>query len=382
MTGRPRTLMVLAAIGVATSGAASCNVIVGAGDYVVDAAAADGSGAEASGDAAGSAAADGPDDRSTQESSSPSKDGGGPREAAAEASMVEASLPDAPADAPMMIVVPEAGLTDVQQLVASCVYSVSCDPFFFATTISDCIAQDYLQATPALSCLATIDGCAAFTACRHVSYATLAECPGTGAAAHCDAATNRAINCLDQANGTVRDCAKLGGTCATYADSTGTMVADCMVVPSCTETDTLLHCSGDSVYQCINGSGFGEHCSATSSTCATVGGDTNCYLNAAACNAPGYACSGSTLDWCTSGGQRFTLDCARAGLSCETDDAGNGDCVSTTASPSCTDACAADGKTIVACVGGAAMNIDCTQYGFTQCTTATDNSGTLYAYCQ
>ena len=382
MRGRARALAGVATLGVATSGVASCNFIVGAGDYVVDAGATD-----AAGDSAGVGSVDALADRSTQDALGQPVEGGAHGDSSAGSSM-DGATRDAVApgdalalDAPM-IIVPEAGLTDMQQLVASCVYAVSCDPYFFATTISDCISQDYLQSTPALACLATIDGCAAFTACRHVAYASLSECPNPGAAAHCDTTSNRAINCLDQANGTVRDCASLGGTCGTYLDGQGNTVADCLVVPSCSETDTQLHCSGDSVYQCINGSGFGEHCSASSSTCATVGSDTSCFLDAPACTAAGYSCAGTTLNWCTTGGQRLTLSCARAGLGCETDDAGNGGCVAPAASSTCVDGCAADGVTIVACVGGAPMNIDCTQYGFNQCTTANDSSGILYAFCQ
>jgi hypothetical protein len=342
------------------AGMAGCNLIVGVGDYAVGDAATDATGDSVvvDGGTTGDAAIDATGDVLVHDSASDSR-----------------PSQDAPgSDAP--------GQTDFQKLVSACVLAVSCDPFFFATTVSECITEDYLQSTTALSCLSNIRDCAGYTACRGTANATLADCPATGAAAKCDTSGNRAINCSGQAVGTVRNCAKLGGTCGTHPDGSGGTMAECLLVASCSDTDTLSHCSGNALYTCVGGKGYGQDCGAIDATCATVGTDTSCFLNAPTCGAAGYACSGTALGWCTSGGQHFNFDCSRAMLSCSIDDAGIGGCVAPGAS-SCSESCGADGKTITACIGGTPHAIDCSQYGgFTQCTTATDSTGTLYAYCQ
>src|SRR5258708_8130624 len=131
----------------------------------------------------------------------------------------------------------------------------------------------------------------------------------SGAVAKCDAALNRAVNCNGQNDGTVRNCAKLGGTCGTYPDGKGGTAADCRVVPSCSDTDGLLHCSGNFLYQCFGGRGFGQDCGAIAATCATVGTDTTCFFHSPACGAAGYACSGNTLGWCPPAGRHFKFHC-------------------------------------------------------------------------
>jgi hypothetical protein len=350
---------------------AGCNLIVGAGDYTVGDAGTDATGdavvGEAGTDRTGDAlAGDAGSDRAGEDVAV-SHDGGGADSRAVQ----DAPGPDS------------SGQTDFQKLVSTCVLAVSCDPFFFATTISECITEDYLQSTPALSCLSNIRDCAGYYACRGTANATLQDCPAAGAAAKCDSTTNRAINCSGSAAGTVQNCAKLGGTCGTHADSTGTTVAECMVVPSCSETDGMSHCSGNALYTCSGGQGYGQDCSAIDATCATVGADTSCFFNAPACGAAGYACTGTTLGWCTSASQHFNFDCSKAGLACSLDDAGSGSCVASGAPPTCSETCGTDGKTITACVGGAPQAIDCSQYGvFTQCTTSTDSNGTVYGYCR
>jgi hypothetical protein len=281
---------------------------------------------------------------------------------------------------------------DFQQLVKACLFTVSCNPYFFEETISECIAHDYLESTTSLGCLKSITSCAGFTACWGLAIAALADCPNTGPSATCDA-NNRAITCADQATGVVRDCKTLGGTCTTYADPTsGMMTADCLVDPTCTDTDGTDHCFGNSDYVCVGGKGYGQNCALIGSTCTTVSGSSACYFANPACSTPGYSCTnnGGSLQWCSDGKQAFGLNCGRAGLSCEIDaDGGTGYCVAPgctlSAASTCTESCGADGKTVELCIGGAPVPLDCTQYGFTKCATADDMSTTpptTYAYCQ
>jgi hypothetical protein len=268
---------------------------------------------------------------------------------------------------------------------------VSCDPYFFAENISGCITHDYLESSSSFGCLKNLTSCADFYACWGEENATLADCPNTGASAACDA-NNRAINCNDRANGAVRNCAKLGGTCATYTDANHNMAADCLVNPTCSETDGADHCLGNSDYICVAGQGFGQDCSSINSTCTSVNGSGGCFFANPGCSTPGYSCTngGATLAWCSEANQAFDLSCARGGLSCAVDqDSGTGYCLApgcdVTAAATCKESCGADGKTIHVCVGGAPLAIDCTQYGFTKCAEANDTSttpATVYAYCQ
>jgi hypothetical protein len=349
--------LLVGAAGGAAATLAGCNVIVSAGDYKVG----DGDGgSQASPDTGGS---------TTPESgTTPPAETGGPV-------VCGQGLPTS---------------SDFQLLVKTCVTVVSCNPFFFETNISKCISQDYLDSSPSLACLKNVATCDDFYNCWGTGLATLADCPNTGAAASCDA-NNRAINCTDQATGIVRNCAKLGGMCQTYLDTTSTLTADCVVDPACTDLDTDDHCFNNNDYVCNGGRGYGESCDAIDSVCTTVNGSSGCFFKNPACSTPGYSCSSvngqSTLAWCTDGKQAFDLSCARSGLSCATDDdAGTGDCVAPGCTldtvAACTEACGSDGKTISICIGGAPVTIDCSQYGFSTCNQSVDSSGTTYAFCQ
>jgi hypothetical protein len=339
--------------------AAGCNLVVGASDYAVG----DAGGAVDVG-AAGAEAASGDDAGAPPAEAGPAVCGQG--------------LPTS---------------DDFQSLVKTCLFVVSCDPFFFDANISDCITHDYLESSPSFGCLKSVTTCAEFTSCWGTSIAALADCPNAGASATCDA-NNRAINCGDQAFGSVKDCRKLGGTCSTFMDPAAGPTAGCLVNPSCQDTDSLEHCLGNNDYICYGGKGFGESCGAINATCTTVNNSSGCYFQNDSCQATGtYSCTitngNSTLAWCSDGKQAFDFRCARAGLSCATDDAGAGNCVAPgctlDSANSCTESCDADGKTIHVCIGGAPYAIDCTQYGFSGCAKADDTSQTppvTYAFCQ
>jgi hypothetical protein len=370
MTLRTRVSALFAVLALGGAGAsAGCNFIVGVGDYSVGDASVD-TGSPSGDDSSGG---DGPGLDTTAPDSGPPESG--PPEAGPP--VCGQGLPTG---------------ADFQALVKSCLFTVSCNPYFFSENISDCITHDYLESSPSFSCLKAIGTCAEFTACWGVANAALADCPNTGPAASCDA-NNRAITCTDQANGTVHDCAKLGGMCGTYVDPTSTMMtAGCLVNPTCTDTDSMDHCFGNNDYVCIGGKGYGQSCASINSTCTTVGGSSACFFANPACSSSGYSCTnnGNTLQWCSDAKQSFAFDCARAGLSCVADvDAGTGYCVAPGCTESnaanCTESCGADGKTLGLCVGGAPFPLDCTQYGFAKCATAMDMSTTpptTYAYCQ
>jgi hypothetical protein len=172
------------------------------------------------------------------------------------------------------------------------------------------------------------------------------------------------------------------------------LTAGCVVNPSCQDTDSLEHCSGNSDYVCYSGKGYGENCGAIGATCTAVSGTSGCYFQNDSCQATDtYSCTSkngnSTLAWCSGAKQAFDFSCARAGLSCATDDAGTGNCVAPgctlDSTQSCAESCDPDGKTIHVCVGGAPYAIDCTLFGFSGCAKSDDMSQTpplAYAFCQ
>ncbi|HZU85038.1 MAG TPA: hypothetical protein VE987_19035 [Polyangiaceae bacterium] len=365
--------------------AAGCNLLVGVGDYSIADGGTDGTfgGADApigSEDAAAdrSASADAAGDgRSDAGDARPDHDAARANDAAVEDTGLDAGT-DAGGDAagPETGVTcgqtlpppnPDAG-TDFQKLVTTCVLAISCDPFLFPITLSDCITRNELQAILPVACLTQITDCSGYYACQGSRYATATECPAGSTTGMCGGTNQElAIDCF---TGSVKNCAKTGGTCATVTDANG-LRADCVVVPSCTDTSGNLLCTNNQLYSCFQGVGYGSSCDALGATCSTTGSrGTDCYFNSTTtCTTPGTAtCStGTTVTACAEANQRFDFDCSRAGGSCQTDATGNGACVapgcSTTSS--CAEVCT--GAVVTACVGGAPYTIDCTQYGFSSC---------------
>jgi hypothetical protein len=382
---------------------ASCGLIVGVGDYAVGDSGADGttgggmdgtSGQESSAgdvgadraDAGGGVGGDATREAATLDAPADNvgeRNGdagaGGDATDGSDASGVDTGRADAEGGSPGGEAGPTCGQglptgqSNFQTLVSTCVHAISCDPFLFPISLSDCLTHDTLQATGSLACLSTKQDCAGYYQCQGARYATPAECPAGGLSS-CDTINNLAIDCF---NGAVTNCTQTGGTCQAFTDSSGNSRADCAVVNPCTVTDGGAQCSGNNYYNCVpsspgasTGVGYGLNCTLAIATCTTTtGSGTACYFNGgSSCNDAGsVACNGSTLLVCGTTGQ-FNYDCSRGGGSCVTDNLGNADCVSPgcSLSTSCSESC--DGAhTITACVGGAAYTIDCTQYGFTTC---------------
>jgi hypothetical protein len=409
-------------------GVAGCNFIVGVGDYSIADGSADGTneldgevgpdvapdrpeqidGADTGIDGSVDAPADGSNDRTDA-----ARDAAGDvvpvdaGDAGRETGGGDGGVPDSggATDADARVVEAEAGppcgqglpvtQTAFRDLVNACVLAISCDPYLFPISLSDCITLDALHATPYYSCLSTITSCTgasnSYYACQGLRLATLAatECPGI--TSKCTG--NVAFDCsgvvpFSGANGLVTNCNLLGGTCTTYTDLNSNSRADCLVVPTCTVSGSGLQCSGNNLYACTpltmgasTGIGVGNTCSANATCTTTASGGTDCYPNGSAtCTAPGTAsCNGGTMQSCSVAGQTFDYDCTQAGGTCATGGATGAACVSPgcSATTQCAEACNTGTGVITACVGGAQYSIDCTQYGFTGC----NMSGTL-VYCQ
>ena len=359
--GARASLFSLTAMMLASGAVAGCNVLVGAGDYKVG---------EVDGGATDAHFEAGPD---TRDSGGVEMETGSPEAGRIEAGAACGS--GLPVDDP-----------GFQAVVDTCVLAASCDPFLFQVTMSDCITEDYLHAIGGEACLSTIQNCAGFASCTGLSIPTTAQCPSSSTTASCSGGT--AINCGADTNGgfAAQVCSPL--QCGTYDDSEGT-IASCLVEPSCppTEEDGTQYCdtTNNNLYQCINGKGYGQNCG-TNSTCVNdpVNG-AGCYFNGTStCSTDGYACSGSSVQWCT-GGNQFDFNCSTVGLACSIDtDTGDGQCLA----PGCTfddyngclETCAADGHTANLCVGGAPFQVDCAdpKYGFSSCTFDSNLDG---VYC-
>ncbi len=257
----------------------------------------------------------------------------------------------------------------------------SCDPYYFEVDISTCITQNYLAEVATESCLQNITNCSEFYACRGVRYSTLSDCP-VGATAACDSTGTIAVDCT---NNIVTNCTTKGGTCGTYIDQdSGVPAVGCRVVSSCADKDGLQHCAGNVVYTCENGVGYGTDCTKENSNCDPT--SPSCWPDGTPCansgSTPLYACVAGNLQVCDANGKQFTAPCQNAGLSCAVSGGGTiGNCVDPNCGSGCTTTCGADGKTLTACVGGAPYPIDCTQYGFKNCATNTNDEGQLYGWC-
>jgi hypothetical protein len=347
-------LLLSLATGFASSLVAGCNIIVGAGDYKVG-----------------------------------KLDGGGQQETsvATDAGCGSASLPVSSAT--------------FQQVVRSCVLAISCDPFYFQTTISNCVTNDYLTSVPSPTnrCLSTITSCGDYAGCTSNAIPNKTQCPSTSTTAYCNDA-GLAVNCGADPNAApyAKNCPAGNEVCNTYDDEAG-VIADCLIPSDSTGTctaainnDGMNHCdTSNNEITCVNGMAYGRSCNGFNATCKEdpLNG-TSCYFNGTKCPTPGYTCdtTANAVKWCTDGNVTFNFNCATSGLTC-TDNPSNSS--SNCVAPGCTiddfntcvESCDADGHHGTVCIGGAPYRIDCSDpmYGFRSCYDATTSTfGGIY--CQ
>jgi predicted small secreted protein len=396
---------IVASLVVACAAVASCNFVVGVGDYSVGEADGTGGPGDETGPSIDTGIDTGIDRGAGIDATTPPGDARADvADARADAGPLRVDAgeggPVGPVDAGVDAM-PDAGAVvcghgiptgaTFTSLVSSCVLATGCDPFAFPISVSNCITNDSFHALAGLSCLTSITSCTGATN----SYYT---CQGTRIAQECGATStsscvnNVAFDCsgVNVLPGVATDCNLTGGTCTTYFDDQGNSRADCAVVPTCTGTDAGNQCSGNDLYTCTPrgvgapGVGLGISCTAIDATCTTAtSGGTLCYFNGiTTCNNLGTAaCSGTTLQVCTPYGQQYDYDCSRAGGTCASDALGNVGCVSPGCTPTtpCVESC--DGNhTITACVGGVPYPIDCTKYDtFTSCGPTT-GGGNVYCF--
>jgi hypothetical protein len=382
MTSRRRAALALALAASSSGALVACNFIVDAGSYSVGNSSGDASSVDTGVIAVDSSVIDTGtvvDSGTPGDTGSPAADSGPAKEAGA---VCGQGLPTTS--------------STFQQLVTTCALAASCDPNF-DTTMGYCITNDYLHSVPSLSCLLTITDCNGYQQCRGTRQPTLTQCPTTSTPSYCNDA-GIGINC-GAGGGFVgtQDCNVLGGTCGVYTTDAGAGAA-CKVVSSCPGSDpsTGLCSSGNDLYACINGVGYGQSCG-SSETCINDGVDTTgCYYNLPGCSYQGidtYTCSGNTVQLCTevnNNGVLYPYNCSTAGQTCaaDSDGMGNAGCLAPGCTSddynNCTESCSGSMATV--CVGGAPYTFDCAKIGtagtFTGCTTIDDGTDPVYASCQ
>jgi hypothetical protein len=379
----------------------ACGLIVGAGDYVVG-------GEHDAGPVI--AAPDG--DTDAQPQMTPPDSGGPGPDATSQPDTSPPPPPDSGPDsevdsgpttdgAPTTACAPDAsplptGDAAFQQRVKACVLAVTCDPYFFPVTVSECITTDYLETHFATKCLAGITSCNAYYACQGTRVTTLSECTGASSSNTDVGSCNGAVatKCFADGAGYVSNCAALGGTCTVYHEmdyaTTGDTGAGCKVLSSCSDAAGSTHCSGSNAYICMATDttpniGIATESCAAGSTCSTdTNGATTCLATTSTCSAAGTSCAGDNLTTCeptTSGLQQFTNACSAAGLSCTPSSGGTPAACTDPgcANSGCTESCL-DSTHLQACIGGAPYVVDCASLGFSFCDTASTSNMT-YNFC-
>jgi hypothetical protein len=389
-SSRRRVSPVAVAIAVGLGAAATgCNLVVSSGDYVVgnvdggSAASPDGSQPPADGGEPGSDASDRPDGSAPGEGGvlpegGSTGDGGPAAACGAGGVLVPGGLP--------------TGDARFQQIVNACVLAVSCDPFFFDTTVSDCITRDYLDAVYPDGCLAGITSCAGYYGCTGTRIATTTECPeslvtDTGTCSASGVATSCTVNLDGTVFGSISNC---GASCTVYDEDAEDTASGCEITTGCDASgDPTLTCtSNNGLYVCEATEtdatiGLGSMCP-IGSTCQTSNGFTDCYYTQPTCTTPGSKCAGGDLITCATIGttnQQYTSSCSATGLECTPNADGTASCAAPgCANSGCTEQC--NGSQLELCIGGAPYPVDCTSpaLGFDTCASGTFND-LNYNYC-
>jgi hypothetical protein len=396
-SSRRRVSPVAVAIAMGLGAAATgCNLVVSSGDYVVgnvdggSSTSPDGSQPPVDGGEPGSDASDRPDgsappgEGGVSPEAGPAGDGGPAAACGPGGVLVPGGLPTAD--------------PKFQQIVNACVLTVSCDPLFFDTTISDCVTRDYLDAVYPDGCLAGVTSCAGYYACTGTRITTTAECQqaatmgiDVGTCSASGVATSCTVNLDGTVFGSISNC---GASCTVYDESdftdTGDTASGCEITTGCDASgEPALTCtSNNGLYVCAATNtaatiGLGSTCP-VGSTCQTSNGFTDCYYTQPTCTTPGTRCAGGDLITCATIGatnQQYTTSCAATGLQCIPNTDGTASCAAPgCANSGCTEQC--NGSQLELCIGGAPYPVDCasTTLGFATCASGSFNN-LDYNYC-
>jgi hypothetical protein len=337
------------------------------------------------------------DDGATMDSTTPQPDTGGQPMDAGDGGGLTAEGGGDGGPAPLHITCDVAGKlvsnrplvaeANFQRLVRACVMAQSCDPAYFAVTLSECLSKDYLEATPAFTCLASATDCTGYFACIGRSVMTFDNCMGDAAVQE-RCANNVAYSCSG-GQSTRTNCAAVGGTCTKFSSGGFTELGCKVLTTACSPPDSTDNCAtGNKYYHCeLNdatdgGIGLGYTCP-TGTTCSATDPLRHCDPNLTACTPNGDTCTTDGQLKACSGGQGATYNCRATGMTCLPSVAANaGECYAPGCEQSgCSEACDTTTGIIHTCLGGtpsggAGYDVDCTKYGFVNC-----DMGQGHAYC-
>jgi hypothetical protein len=258
-------------------------------------------------------------------------------------------------------------------VVRSCLLRYSCNPFYPDDTISNCVTLNTQRTFggTSLGCTLDANSCTDVIVCEGYGWAFDELCLGESGW-RCQG--NLAVN---YDGNTVVDCTIYGGVCSELADGT----TDCKVLDSCTASD-VDRCGGtnnDTLYNCVDGVGYGFKCSHFGSVCEQRNGDEGCYFTSTSCADPGTnSCMANRRRTCSTDGLLRLYDCASVGLSCSDQECTAPGCTRQDVLD-CVESC--QGTQLSFCYGGTPMTVDCNDYGFPQCGEYTHPSGWEFATC-
>ncbi len=264
-----------------------------------------------------------------------------------------------------------------EDALRGCILRASCDPWG-GYTISSCLTYARQARTVPEACTFAATDCATIDSCIGRGYVDQTLCDGVTSSWTCTGDT--AYNCSSTAY--QFDCAAVGSTCVPFLEgATTTGMPPCKVDDvACSEPAGEFHCSDNTLYECIDGVRYGWDCGTRTSTCVEADyGDAYCRESQTTCDTPGEStCDGSTLSSCADDGMLIMSDCAIGNLTCLVEDYCVAPGCTTTDVDNCTEGCI--GTALSLCVGGARVEVDCTEYGYASCSTF-DSDGLTHAYC-
>ncbi len=274
-----------------------------------------------------------------------------------------------------------------EELVRSCVLSVSCGPFAPDLWIGECISNAQPLSTAYHGCLEEAESCDDVEACTGLRMVAAEACAGAPTGWHCDG--DVAVRC-DAGNRYSVDCAVHGATCTLFpvGVAAGSTWPCALPVPDpgC-EVEGAWHCAGDELSFCALGTRWGRDCAATGRHCLDTGEGPRCQLSDEVCDpwADLSRCEGHTLVDCTPDDVTIRYDCAAGLGACNILGCVPAGCEHPAFAPDCEEDCL-EGTTMRVCVGGdslysQALEVDCADYGFTGCAQYYDNLGYTRVSC-
>lgn len=273
-----------------------------------------------------------------------------------------------------------------EAVIRGCIYRISCDPRPVEFSISDCITNSLQTTISGESCGLRASSCDEIEECTKVERLEVEDSLVCNSSGDSICTTDdEAIYC--GADPYKVNCPELGAICASGFDAPGITLCVPEPEPSCEGlSDGESYCADDSdvIFWCVDGRAQGYDCDGRSRSCEEdEEGEAFCSGRTGSCDDEGeQSCeNGSVID-CDEEGRSLKFDCAASGLTCDARGTSEARCVARGCeeAPRCEESCL-DEKTAQICIGGAAVTLDCSEYGSTACVNKKLRDGTLAVAC-